>query len=797
VDDSIPDENNDTSEIDLYYFARIKNHYLRLVQSSEPVSAPSRHKMKFPVVADSGANHHMFKEKEFFSSITPMQGQVILGDGKARLKIQGIGTINCLVDGHPLMIEDVCYVPDLAESVYSSLLHIKQPQHGLKSSFEEGLHITFPQFTTKALVGNDNIYLNATPYMDYPPDLTTSSDIVNHEHAIRRNLVSYSDYTSKCSPSPDNLLRDLQRYYSTVKTKRQLSMDEPTGFRQSNQLQKDFQQFLPPNSADSSSSAISKLANLQSTQNTNITESMIDQSSGNAPTFVLSNDPSSDTNSSSTTTVLIVRCVDKCSSSLPSCITFLEDFIRSSVGFRRIDTLKHHLNDLYWNTVKIDSTPPDAVLVIGDLATIRKSARNTTPVPRPNAFGEVIHMDIVFGPDVSLGNIHYGLLFTDRYSRMTYIYPLQNLTTDIRKQLEAFFAHLGFTPKRLVTDFDTKLIGGKARDYLNSLLIHVNAAPTHRQDKNGLAERHWQILIAMARNWLTSAELPATFCFYAVKRVAEICNYFPNPMLDGTWSTPFQLAHGTKPDLCVLFKMFGLAAVKRERQGDSVLGKFKSQSILMIAVGRCPNSTGIQFYNHANGTFVSSIDYRFQNHVTSGAHFGLRYQPGVYIYCLDESNSLFAPKYPSESSVFIHTHSPPTMAKVIGIPTYSNPNVYTVTFRDGSIAKYTDDDLLSLVPPSHTSVPSLLPHWVKGGCNATIFLSTMPKPRHGILHLSTDSQWIFQPGKTVGDHDGILLPDLEANCQQLLETGQLFRGHAKFKHVFDTRNQISLQTSVL
>jgi hypothetical protein len=158
VDDSIPDENNDTSEIDLYYFARIKNHYLRLVQSSEPVSAPSRHKMKFPVVADSGANHHMFKEKDFFSSITPMQGQVILGDGKARLKIQGIGTINCLVDGHPLTIEDVCYIPDLAESVYSLLLHIKQPQHGLKSSFEEGLHITFPQFTTKALVGNDNIY---------------------------------------------------------------------------------------------------------------------------------------------------------------------------------------------------------------------------------------------------------------------------------------------------------------------------------------------------------------------------------------------------------------------------------------------------------------------------------------------------------------------------------------------------------------------------------------------------------------------------------------------------------------
>jgi hypothetical protein len=40
-------------------------------------------------------------------------------------------------------------------------------------------------------------------------------------------------------------------------------------------------------------------------------------------------------------------------------------------------------------------------------------------------------MDIVFGPDIAVGNIHYGLLFTDRYSRMTYLYPLQNLTSDI------------------------------------------------------------------------------------------------------------------------------------------------------------------------------------------------------------------------------------------------------------------------------------------------------------------------------------------------------------------------------
>jgi len=72
-------------------------------------------------------------------------------------------------------------------------------------------------------------------------------------------------------------------------------------------------------------------------------------------------------------------------------------------------------------------------------------------------------------------------------------------------------------PKRVISDFDLKLVGGHARRYLNSLLVHVNSAPSHRQDKNGLAERHWQTIVSMARNWLASAELPSSFWYYAVR----------------------------------------------------------------------------------------------------------------------------------------------------------------------------------------------------------------------------------------------------------------------------------------
>jgi hypothetical protein len=44
--------------------------------------------------------------------------------------------------------------------------------------------------------------------------------------------------------------------------------------------------------------------------------------------------------------------------------------------------------------------------------------------------------------------------------------------------------------------------------------------------------------------------------------------------------------------------MFGVAAIHPECHGDASLNKFESQSTPIIAVGCCPTSNGLQFYNH-------------------------------------------------------------------------------------------------------------------------------------------------------------------------------------------------------
>jgi hypothetical protein len=96
-----------------------------------------------------------------------------------------------------------------------------------------------------------------------------------------------------------------------------------------------------------------------------------------------------------------------------------------------------------------------------------------------------------------------------------------------------------------------------------------------------------------------------------------------------------------------------------------------------------------------------------------------------------------------------------------------------------------------------TASLNLLPSWIKDGANATIFLTSMSKPRHGKLRIDANNQWIFTPGNSTDFSQGILLQDLSAIFQNLLDTGQLFKGHTKFRCVYNSRAQVHLKDSVL
>jgi len=106
VDDSLEnctDElGNDTNDESLHDIAQVSNHYLCLVKSSHTLDA--RHMMKFSIIIDSGANYHMFRELQFFDTLIPATGKVLLGDGITSLPIRGIGTVKLNIDRHILLV---------------------------------------------------------------------------------------------------------------------------------------------------------------------------------------------------------------------------------------------------------------------------------------------------------------------------------------------------------------------------------------------------------------------------------------------------------------------------------------------------------------------------------------------------------------------------------------------------------------------------------------------------------------------------------------------------------------------
>lgn len=68
--------------------------------------------------------------------------------------------------------------------------------------------------------------------------------------------------------------------------------------------------------------------------------------------------------------------------------------------------------------------------------------------------------------------------------------------------------------------------------------------------------------------------------------------------------------------------------------------------------------------------------------------------------------------------------------------------IYTIQFSHGTLAEYSDTSnvlevALALSPISN---PTILPNWIQGSANATLFLSSMPKPSHGKLFLNQDNQ---------------------------------------------------------
>ena len=98
----------------------------------------------------------------------------------------------------------------------------------------------------------------------------------------------------------------------------------------------------------------------------------------------------------------------------------------------------------------------------GEMTAMPKQRRNTTPLQRPERFGDVVYFDIVYGSVTDIGGYRYALWFADRQSKHIEQYPLYSLASDeLIKALHLFRNDVGGRyPDKMIGDRDFKLIGG-------------------------------------------------------------------------------------------------------------------------------------------------------------------------------------------------------------------------------------------------------------------------------------------------------------------------------------------------
>lgn len=325
---------------------------------------------------------------------------------------------------------------------------------------------------------------------------------------------------------------------------------------------------------------------------------------------------------------------DRINASEPKHITLTKDFILQATSFHKSDFLLKHFHTISNNTVNIVEEEKTLDLDEGETATFKSKRRNTTLSDTSKLkLGKVYNMDIFYSPSVGIGGIKHALLLIDRRSKRKFIYGLKNLKGSIQNAMQQFPLNIGSKPRLIRTNFDHKLIGGQTRKMLQNKGIKIEASPPRRQHQNGLVERHWQNIVAMARNWLKSHLLPSSFWFFSVKQAVEIANILPVESKSGVIYTPHERAYKKKVDFRCLFPMFSKAYVKIEtEQGGGHLQKFKSQTIKTICVGKCPKSDSLLFYHPPSKTIISNADgYRFDNNSPLGPQFDLKYD-GSFVY---------------------------------------------------------------------------------------------------------------------------------------------------------------------
>lgn len=179
---------------------------------------------------------------------------------------------------------------------------------------------------------------------------------------------------------------------------------------------------------------------------------------------------------------------------------------------------------------------------------------------------DVVHSDIIFFGETSIGGAKYGLTFIDEASGYTWVYAINDKTSDtvlhhfraLDVLVETQFAT---RIKALHTDNGGEYVNLAMTEYLASRGIQHHTIAPHRHEMNGIAERCNRTAADAVRAMLIAAHLSHGYWAEAYYAWAYVHNRSTLSFLaEGT--TPYEIIYGLKPDVGHL-RVFGSVAYAR------------------------------------------------------------------------------------------------------------------------------------------------------------------------------------------------------------------------------------------
>lgn len=222
---------------------------------------------------------------------------------------------------------------------------------------------------------------------------------------------------------------------------------------------------------------------------------------------------------------------------------------------------------------------------------------------------ELVHADLC-GPmrTESLGGSRYFLLFTDDYSRMSWVYFLQ-LKSETFENFKKFKALVekqsGKDLKVLRTDRGGEFISKEFASFCDEEGIKRELTAPYTPEQNGVAERKNRTVVEMARSMLKSKGLPDNFWAEGVAAAVYLLNISPTKSV---WNmTPYEAWYGNKPSVSHL-RVFGcLCYALRTTEKH----KLEEKSQKYIFIGYCSQLKAYRLYNPTRKTIVVSRDVVF------------------------------------------------------------------------------------------------------------------------------------------------------------------------------------------